>query len=124
MQNTPCLERLTCDDACDDACDKPSLAQASRGSRLAAFWPHNSAQRSRYLQLMIGIPAGQTGIRAGDGCSRKFLRISGLSNGRGALREERRAPSASQHRLAVLLPLVHLLKLLNDLVAQLVHLRW
>ncbi len=72
MQNTRCLERLTCDGA----------------------------------------------------CSRKFLRISGLSNGRGALREERRGPSASQHRLAVLLPLVHLLKLLDDLMAQLVHLRW
>jgi hypothetical protein len=40
------------------------------------------------------------------------------------LREERRAPSASQHRPAVLLPLVHLLKVLNNLVAQLVHLRW
>jgi hypothetical protein len=73
---------------------------------------------------MIGIPAGQTGIRAGDGCSRKFLRIRRSSNGQSALREQRREPSASQHRLAVLLPLVHLLKLLNDLVVQLVHLRW
>jgi hypothetical protein len=120
MQNTRCLERLTC----DDACDKPGLhkpREAPAGRILAA---QQRAQRSRQLQLMIGIPASQTGIRAGDGCSRTFLRIRRLSNGRSALREERRAPSASQHRLAVLLPLVHLLKLLNNLVAQLVHLRW
>jgi len=47
-----------------------------------------------------------------------------LSNGQSTLREEQCAPSDSQHWLAVLLPLVHLLKLLNDLVAQLAHLRW
>ena len=34
------------------------------------------------------------------------------------------APSDSQHWLALLLPLVYLLKLLKDLVAQLIHLRW
>jgi hypothetical protein len=60
--------------------------------------------------MMIGIPAGQTGMRAGDGCSRKFLRIRRLSIGRSALREEQRAPSDSQHWLAVLLPPAHLLK--------------
>jgi hypothetical protein len=53
-----------------------------------------------------------------------FLRIRRLSNGQSTLREEQCAPSDSQHWLAVLLPLVHLLKLLNDLVAQLAHLRW
>ena len=63
-------------------------------------------------------------MRAGDGCSRKFLRIRRLSNGRNALREEQRAPSDSQHWLAVIRLPVHLLKLLNNLVAQLVHLRW
>jgi hypothetical protein len=53
-----------------------------------------------------------------------FLRIRRLSNGQSTLREEQRAPPDSQHWLAVLLPLVHLLKLLKNLVAQLVHLRW
>ena len=77
-----------------------------------------------YRQMMIGIPAGQTGIRAGDGCSRKFLRIKTLSNGRNALRAERRAPSDSEHWLAVLLPPVHLLTLLKNLVTELVLLRW
>jgi len=52
-----------------------------------------------------------------------FYGIKRLSNGRNALREEQRAPSGSQHWLAVLLPPVHLLKLLKNLVAQLVHLR-
>jgi hypothetical protein len=75
-----------------------------------------------YCQMMTGIP-GQTGIRAGDGCSGKFLRIKRLSNGQSTLREEQRAPSDSQHWLALLLPLVHLLKLLKNLVAELVHLR-
>ncbi len=53
-----------------------------------------------------------------------FLRIKRLSSGQSTLREEQRAPSDSQHWLAVLLPLVHLLKLLKNLVAELVHLRW
>jgi hypothetical protein len=41
-----------------------------------------------------------------------------------AARQEQRAPSKSQHGLTVMLPLVHLLKLLKDLVAQLVPLSW
>ena len=43
---------------------------------------------------------------------------------RDTLREEQRAPSGSQHWLAVLLPPAHLLKLLKNLVAQLVQLGW
>lgn len=74
--------------------------------------------------MMISILAGQTGIWAGDERSRKFLQIRRLSNGRSAPREEQFAPSGIQHWLALLLPLVHLLKLLKDLMAQLVHLRW
>jgi hypothetical protein len=56
---------------------------------------------------------------------RKFLRSTRSSNGRSALRGgEQSAPSDSQRWLAVLLPLVHLLKLLKNPVAQLVQLRW
>ena len=46
-----------------------------------------------------------------------------MNNGRNALWEEQHAPSGSQHWLAVLLLPVHLLKLLKNLVAQLVQLR-
>jgi hypothetical protein len=78
-----------------------------------------------YCQMMISIPAGQTCIRAGDGCSGKFLRIKRLSNGRNALREEQRALHlTASNWLAVLLPLVHLLKLLKNPVTELVHLSW
>jgi hypothetical protein len=119
MQNTRRFKRLTC----NDACDKPSFAYASRGPG----WPHFGRTTARSTQPLPAIDgrnsSKSTSIRAGHGYSRKFLRIRRLSNGRSALREERRAPSASQHRLAVLLPLMHLLKLLNNLVAQLVPLR-
>ena len=46
-----------------------------------------------------------------------------VENGRNTPREEQRTPSGSQHWLAVLLLPVHLLKLLKNLVAQLVQLR-
>jgi hypothetical protein len=95
MQNTRCLKRLTCETPASSlVLHKPREAPAGR--ILAA---QQRAQRSRYPQLMNGIPASLTGIRAGDGCSRKFLRIKRLSNSRNALRnalpEERRAPSDS-----------------------------
>ena len=73
--------------------------------------------------MMISIPTGRTGIGVGAGCFRKFVRIKKLNNGRNALREEQHAPSGSQHWLAMLLLPVHLLKLLKNLVAQLVQLR-
>ncbi len=52
-----------------------------------------------------------------------ILRIKRLSNGWNALREEQRAPSGSQHWLAVLLLPVQLLTLLKNLVAKLIQLR-
>ncbi len=88
-------------------------------------WPYfgrtTALNAAVYCQLMISIPAGRTGIRAGAGCSRKFLWIKRLSNGQNALREEQRAPAGSQHWLAALLLPVHLRKLLKNLVAQLVQ---
>lgn len=117
-------------------CDKAGVNCALTVTRQAASrgyqgpgWLHLAAQQRSTPPLLPSDDqhsSRSNGIRAADGCSGKLLRIRRLSKRPECPREERRALSDSQHwlNLALLLPLVHLLKLLKNLVAQLVHLRW